>query len=333
MVTDRTRNRAQMILLGAIALAVIIVGVSVVANSLTTTRTAAPSQASPQIDEAREFGFESRKGTRSLVVRLNHRYRNVTGTELGDDIERNMRNYSQLLAETYASSHAEYVSIVYHNDSSAFGERLVQSGNDNLTHSDTPMDLIPSGLGSGDERPRQLGWFVLNVDVRNTSREQAKIVVENTTGDEIEYRINETSDSKLNVTSEVRDDSGTVTERTTAICDPSRERVLLDLVDGTSFSADCQFNGTQAIEGPYTVEVDDGTRLVGKYELVYNDSVPMEPNYIDPAKCEGPSGADIPRIEPCTAPAVWVANVTASLDSSELSFTNDYNVSIYGVTS
>jgi hypothetical protein len=328
MVTDRTRERAQMILLGAIALAVLIVGVSIVANSLTTTRTAAPSQASPQIDEAREFGFESRKGTRSLVVRLNHRYRNVTGSELGGDVEANLTTYSGLLAESYASSHAEYVSIVYHNDSSAFGERLVQAGNDNLTANDNPTALVPSGIGAGSPEPRQLGWFAVNVDVRNTSREQASIVVDNGTHS-VEYRVNETSDSKLNVTSVVKD-GGTITGRATGICDPSRERVLLDFVDGTSFSTDCQFNGTRTIEGPYTVEVEDGDELVGKYELVYNDSVSVNPpNYVDPDTCEVSVDPD----EPCVAPAVWVANVTATLDSSELSFSNDYNVSIYGATS
>jgi hypothetical protein len=328
MVTDRTRNRAQMILLGALALAVLIVGVSVVVNSLTTTRTAAPSQASPQIDEAREFGFESRKGTRSLVLRLNHRHRNVDAPALDDYVTANVTTYSQLLAESYASSHAEYVSIVYHNDSSAFGERLVQTGNDNLTHSDNPTDLVPSGLGTGTAKPRQLGWFTLNVDVRNTSREQAQIRVENDTHS-VEYRINATRNSTLNVTSEVRD-GGTTTGRATGICDPSRDRVLLDLVDGTSFSADCVFNGTRSIEGPYTVTVEDGDELVGKYELVYNDSVSSNPpNYVDPDECDTSVDAD----EPCTGPAVWIANVTASLDSSELSFTNDYNVSVYGATS
>jgi len=329
MVTERTRNRAQMILLGAIALAVLIVGVSIVVNSLTTTRTAAPSQASPQIDEAREFGFESRKGTRSLVVRVNHRYRNVTATELGAQIDENVTRYSQLLAESYASSHSEYVSIAYHNDSSAFGERLVQTGNDNLTHTDNPTALVPSGIGTWSPTPRQLGWFVLNVDVENTSSDRAQIVVENRSGDSVEYQIDRTSGGNLSVSSEVTV-GGTVTGSTSVDCDPTRGRVLLNLVDGISYTADCQFNGTQAIEGPYTVEVENGDNLVGKYELVYNDSVSTNPsNYVDPDECEVSVDSD----EPCVAPAIWVANVTASLDSSELNFTNDYNVSIYGVAS
>jgi len=314
MVTERTRNRAQMILLGAIALAVLIVGVSIVVNSLTTTRTAAPSQASPQIDEAREFGFESRKGTRSLVLRLNHRYRNVSAGDLGTQITENVTRYSQLLAESYASSHAEYVSITYHDGDSAYGERLVQAGNDNLTQNENRRDLVP------DER--LLGWFVLNVDVENTSREQAEIIVENGTHS-VEYRLNETSNDKLNVTSVVSD-GATVTGRATGICDPSRTRVLLDLVDGTSFSADCQFNGTKAIEGPSTVAIENGDELVGKYDLVYNESVSTP---------YGLCSTSVDRIEPCTSPVVWVANVSATFDSSELNFSNDYNVSIYGVTS
>jgi hypothetical protein len=310
MVTERTRNRAQMILLGAIALAVLIVGVSIVVNSLTTTRTAAPSQASPQIDEAREFGFESRKGTRSLVLRINHRYRNVTATELGTQVRENVTRYSQLLAESYASSHSEYVSISYHDSDSAYGERLVQAGDDNLTATDNPTDFVPSG------QRRALGWFVLNADVEETGREQARITVSNGT-ESIEFRINSTSGGNLNVTSDVSYD-GT----TTVTCDPSSERVLLDLVDGRSFTADCQFDGIRTIEGPYSVEVRS-EELVGKYELVYNESVTTSPSVCTDSD---------PRTEQCTVPAVWVANVTARLDSSELSFSNDYNVSIYGAT-
>ena len=319
MVTPETRRRAQMILLGALALAVIIVAVTAVVNSLATTRTAGPTQSSPQIDEAREFAFESRKGSRSLVLRLNHRHRNVTAAQLGAIVTDNVTVHGGLLAESYANSRAGYVNLTYHNDSSAFGYRTVQDADDNLSTGGpgSGLVLVPPGA------ERRIGWFSLNVNLSSTSREPSSIVVENDTGHSVQYRINRTNNGTLNVTSDVRDGMGTITGSDTATCDPSRNRVLLDFISGTSFSADCTFNGTEAIDGPYSVTVVNGDRLVGKYELAYDESLPS-PGAPDPC---APS---VSRTEPCTAPVVWTANVSVQFDSSEINVTNRYNVSIYG---
>ena len=311
MVTPETRRRAQMILLGALALAVIIVAVTVVVNSLATTRTAGPAQSSPQIDEAREFTFESRKGSRSLVLRLNHRHRNATAAQLGAIVTDNVTVYGGLLAESYASSRAGYVNLTYHNDSSAFGYRVVQDADSNLSTGGS-VTLIEN---TNDQR-RQIGWFSLNVNVSSTAVGEPATVTVRNDSERVEYRINRTSNGTLNVTSDV-----SYAGETTATCDPTRNRVLLDFVSGTSFSADCTFNGTEALDGPYSVEID-GEKLIGKYELAYNDSVASSPG----PECDPSVG----RTDPCTAPVVWTANVSAQFDSSEINVTNRYNVSIYG---
>ncbi|MFC7197064.1 hypothetical protein ACFQL4_24485 [Halosimplex aquaticum] len=146
MVSDTARNRAQMILLGAITLAAIVVGLTVVVNSHFVTQNGAVSEVAPQIDEAQEFEYESRKGSRSLVLRLNHRHRNLTAADLGALIDRNMTVYSGLMAESYASSRGEYVNVTYNNASSQFGMRVVQAADGNVT-SDAGQ-----GSGSSDDR-------------------------------------------------------------------------------------------------------------------------------------------------------------------------------------
>ncbi|MFB6150716.1 MAG: hypothetical protein ABEJ40_02810 [Haloarculaceae archaeon] len=327
---NRGRRRAQMILLGAITLAVIIVGTTVLVNSLTVTRTDVPSQASPQIDEAGTFGFEARKGSRSIVLRLNHRNRGVTPAELGALVGRNLTNYGQLLAETYVDSHGEFVGLTYHNDSSAFGRRIVQIADGNVTTWATSTH----GGGNGNwyigeyGTWRRIGWFTVNVNVENTSEARTFIEIENRTGHTVNVSINRTSTgsgSKLRVHSDVSS-GGDVT----ATCEPSNGRVLLDLVDGTAFVGGCQFNGTAAIDPPYTVYVQNGKELVAKYELVYNESVPIATAADVYTKCWDSSSH---RTDPCTAPAVWVANVTARFASSEINYTSRFNVSIYGGSS
>ncbi|WP_415379664.1 hypothetical protein [Halosimplex sp. TS25] len=314
-----TRDRAQMILLGAITLAAVIVGLTVVVNSHFVTQNGAVSEVSPQIDEAQEFEYESRKGSRSLVLRLNHRHRNLTGEDLGEVIESNVSVYSGLIAESYASSRGEYVDVTYNNDSSHFGSRVVQEADGNVT-SDAGQGEWHVGRPSGEMR--NVGWFTMNVDVDETNEQTTWINVTNATGHWVNVSINKTTAGtgvNLGVTSNVSHAGNAST-----LCDPSRERVLLDVFEGSTFTGDCEFNGTRSIQPPYRVDVSGGKHLVAKYELVFNDTI--DSTYYRPCTATGP----VPSSDqPCRAPAVWTANVTTEFGGSQLSYANEYNITVY----
>lgn len=321
MVTiDRSGGRAQLILIGAIALAVVIIGLTVVVNSVYVTQVDSISEASPQIDEAREFEYESNKGTRSLVMRLNHRNRTLTADELAAVVSDNVTAYSHLMAESYASSRGSYASLTYNNGGSAFGSRVVQA-EDNIFTSKTANQSKWYVGQSGVYR--KMGWFSLNVDVQNSSEAPTYLNV-SSRSEWVNYSINRTTDSgtKLRIHSNVSNAGNT-----TALCDPSRDRVLLDVVQGDAFTDDCTFNGTAEIDPPYTVRYVHGDNLVGKYELVYNESVSSTSRY--PVCNSGPGDSIEPADEPCSAPAVWIANVSTRFAGSELDYANSFNVSVY----
>ena len=321
MVTTRRRDRAQMILIGALALAVLIIGVSVVANSAYVTDVDTTSEVSPQIDEAQEFEYEANKGVRSLILRLNHRHRNLTDDKFGTIVGRNVTVYSQLLAESYTSSHGHYASITYNNGSSAYGSRVVQAKDFYIK--DEGNNTGSWDIGD-DSEYRELGWFSMNVELEQTRQEQLSITVSNASGNQVAFEINRTDTSngtKLRVVSDVSHAG-----ETTALCDPSRNRVLLDFVDGETFTGDCAFNGTRAVGGPVRIHVDGGENVVGKYEVVYNDSVGSS-EYSD---CDSSPTPD--ATEPCAAPVVWEANVTTEFAGSQLNYTNTFNVSVYEET-
>lgn len=305
-----------MILLGALTLAAVIIALTVVVNSYFVTQNGAVSEVSPQIDGAQEFEYESRQGSRSLVLRLNHRHRNLTATELGTVIERNVSVYSALMAESYATSRGEYVNVTYNNGSSRFGSRVVQAADGNVT-SDTDRGAWTVG---GSAEPRDLGWFTMNANVEETSDAPTWINVTNGTGHSVNISINRTTAGtgiNVGITSNVSHAGNA-----SALCDPSRDRVLLDFVGGSSYTDDCNFNGTQAIEPPYVVEVSGGKNTVAKYGLVYNASV-TSPYYHE---CSPTAATD----QPCRTPAVWTANVTTAFEGSQLGYENEYNVSVYG---
>ncbi|WP_436925211.1 hypothetical protein [Halosimplex amylolyticum] len=317
MVSDTdARSRAQMILLGALTLAAIIIGLTVVVNSHFVTQNGAVSEVSPQIDEAQEFEYESRKGSRSLVLRLNHRHRNLTGEQLGIVIDRNMSVYSGLMAESYASSRGEYVNVTYNNESSHFGSRVVQTADGNVTSDGGQGEWT---IGEGGEY-RNLGWFTMNVDVERTSTQPTWINVTNATGHSVNVSINRTTAGtgvNLGVASNVSHAGNA-----SVLCDPSRDRVLLDLFQGSAFTDDCDFNGTRSIEPPYRIDVSGGKGVVAKYELVYNET--LTSTYYQPCSQSGPAPD-----QPCRSPAVWTANVTTEFGGSQLSYANEYNITVY----
>jgi hypothetical protein len=325
MVTDRPRERAQLILIGAITLAVIVVSLTVLVNSLFVTETSGTRDVTAGIDDAGEFERNSREATMSLVLRTNHRHRNATATELADIIERNVTAYGQLVAESRVASSGSYVALTYHNDSSLFGSRVVQAADGAITSYPTSAPDPAAGQRSdwvvGDTATqRDIGWFTMNLDVDSTSESPLRITATNATGEWVSFDINQTtagSGVNLAVRSNVSHAGNT-----TAVCDPSRDRVLLDLVSGSAFSSDCEFNGTAAVEPPYTVEVENGDNAVGKYELVYNDSTG--------SSAYGECGPGLPTDQPCASPAVWQVNVTATFAADSVEYRTEYNASVYG---
>jgi len=315
MVTEATRQRAQMILIGAVTFAAIIIGLTVIINSYFVTQSGVVSDVSPQIDEANEFEYESRKGVRSLVVRLNHRHRNLSATDLATVISRNVTVYRELIGESYAGSRGEYVTISYVNDSSRFGSRVVQSADGNVTSDADQGEWV---IGNPSETSN-LGWFTMNVNLQETSDAPTWINVTNASSHWVNVSMRRTtagSGENLRVTSNVSSAGNSST-----LCDPSRDRVLLDLVDGSTFTSDCRFNATTAIAPPYRVSVSGGKNAVAKYEVVYNETV--ESTYYE--ECS----SSISRTQPCRTPAVWVANVTTQFSGSELTYANEYNITVY----
>lgn len=315
------RDAAQLILVGAIAIAVIVVGLTVVLNSLLFTEAVSTASATDQLDESGEFDYESRKGTRSLLLRLNHLDRNVTAADLGDRAELNVVRYSRLLTESYATSQSATVNVTYDNGSSAFGDRVVQSGDGSLTFAPASPAKNWEPVPPGDHR--RIGWFTLNVNVTATSTVPAYVTVTNATGHSINYTINRsTGPAGVNVTADP-----SYAPPSTANCASSRGRVLLDLLGGDAFGAGCSYDGAETLGGPYTVSIDNGTNLVGRYELAVNESVsPLAGDYDD---CARPPAPHAPADQPCTAPIVWTANLTTQYQGTRVAFTNEYNVSVY----
>jgi hypothetical protein len=325
-------ERGQLILVGALAVAVSIVGLTVFLNTTLFTESVAPSTSNDQIDEARQFELQTRQDATELLHRVNTAERNRTATGVGSSASAAVANYSEVLAASYARSGSVTVGVAIDVARSGNGTRVVQVADANLT--------APGGSGdesfesgdweplseSGVTSPRQtVGWFVADVNVKETRTSAATLTFENATGAEleVELRRNETgTGGDLTVRSEA---SFAPTRQVT--CDPTFGRALVDLYRGEVTAdncADASFTGVDELSPPHSLEVEDGRNLVAEYEYVLNETAPG--NGID----ECVSGVDV--TDPCETPALWRVNLSTTYRGTRVEYTNGLNVSIYANT-
>ncbi len=307
MVSPHTRDRAQLILVGALLLATVIFGLSMLLNSMLFTGASGDTGASAAVQETDFVDYDVEQGVRELVVRINHNERNRAPPELGTEIENQILNFSHSIGEARARSGSVGVSVRYNNSTSTFGRRVIQAENSDIS-SWEPVD------GNA-----QIGWISLNANQTATNDgEEFKITASNSSpSSEVVTLTLQMDGSHLNV---VSDPSWKPAE--TVSCESERGQILMDLYAGRGFTDDCSFTGIGALDRPTAIDFDTSANFVGKYELVTNQTTPAIRAQVDP--CTSPTDPD-----PCSTPAVWLANITTHVEGDSVSYDNSYNLTVY----
>lgn len=329
MVADQgRRDRGQLILVGCLALALVIIGIGAVINTTLYTESASPALSNVQIDDASTFNLETRRGTRALVHRINHREAIRDGAALHDQVEGSVNNYSELLAVSYARTEPAVVDVVYHPADSKLGTRVIQ-------RADGTFDAALQNELNADQ---QVGWFAMNVNVSGTGAGAPfGLTMADPDGDTVHWEIqrNVTGEtSNLTIETTYLDDSaGTTTERT-AHCNPVRNRVLVDGFTGQVVADACVGDdtvfGVGRLDPPHRITaIDQADEFHGTWELVTNETWNPDPSLHEVDRCYGISPSP-PRTEACFTPVVWTANITASYRGQDASFVRDRNMSVYG---
>ena len=301
------QDRAQLLFVGAIVLAFLVVGIAVVINTTlfvenTQTGTTGGQSRSPiNIDD------EVTGSLRTVVLRVNHQTRNHSATEMGTYANNNVTRLGTVLGESYAASSSLSVSVSYRNESSRFGNRVVQIGDS--TFDNVSPDWTPVTGGS----QRELGWFVVNLNATESQDDPFHTNVTNGTKS-VNLTVNKVSDTEFWVNTSGPTGSDTV------LCQPRGGRLFLDLRRGRSVTDDnCRFNGTSELNTVSKVNFAGGDNVVGKYAIVTNSSSTSVP------ACKTTTS----RTEPCHAPVVWTANATVSVVGSSVQYESEKNVTIY----
>lgn len=304
------RDRAQLLLAGSIAIAIVFIGLTIVLNSVIFTENISGGSSIEVTGDIDEFDHEVRRNTRSLTIRINHAARYNQSSTIKDNLRGNFTNYSRVLAESYADTGSVYVNVTY-DSSTTIGYRIVQGADREYTRDDGAADWFPF------DDPKEIGWFRLNVDATNVSTDSHfALELTNRSGDTLNVTIKREGADTLYVNSSV---SGSHTSNVT--CRSNDGRVLLDVLDGESFTGDCAFNATERLDSPYTtLRFKNGDETRGKYSIVLNESggVPLP-------DC-APSPQDL-----CVAPAIWQIQVTTRYDTGAISYENVQTLDVYRV--
>jgi hypothetical protein len=310
----RPDRRGQLILIGALLLATVIFGVSVLLNSTLYSGMAGAGDVDGAIDRTDRLTFEAKRGVRSLLVRVNHRGRSVTGNQAVTAAAGNVSRYGQLLAESAATGGPMALNLTLNESSSSVGYRVVQVADGEFT--DEPgngaFDVVPHSLGA------RIGWATMNVEVANVTG-PFTVTAGNAT-EVIEYEFDQTPAGNLSVAVSLPSGS------TTATCVETNGRVLLDLYDGVGYRSNCTFDGFGRFDDPMNLSFEDGDRAVGRYSVVASDVsfAQVPPAYRECTDTPTPAESD-----PCAHPVVWTANFTMGIQTDSLDYRNRFNLSVY----
>jgi hypothetical protein len=318
MVTDRfdrldgvteDRSRGQLLLIGAVAIALLIFGLAIVLNSVLYTSTVSPQAASDGTANAEMYRDAVERDVGGLMRSL----ANGSDYVAEDRFRSNLTDYEARLAESAAASGPGTVSIEYDSGGSVTGARVRQTSQADFDSASGAEDWVVA------DRVSSLDSFNITVEklpqtTSGKSRE-FQIRAEETSGSDI-WQLNVYYDKTMG-SGEVVFESfdGVSTSTICAFSASNRNAVTLDIdlpagtVDGRPA---CSFNFAQGVSGDYRLEFErigpggsDDTE--GTYEGVIQGSVPA-------------SNFNSPTTDPYLERTIYNATVDVTYVSDAISY-------------
>jgi len=321
---DGGAETAQIVLVGAVTMAFIIVGLVLVANTVLYTESVGAERSLGSADKTAQFQTVARDETANVVYRVNTRENFSSRSALDAAIRDNVTTLSHLLATEYGQREGVFVNVSANLTESDYGARIEQD--DEATF---------NGSGSGNWTP------VTSSDATAVAEFQATFNVSEMPGvtglgglpfeltingdtDSVVYAVNESGNLTL-VESNTALSIGSVVSAADPACREinTSERVYVDFSAGRVPGTDCTFNGTNDLEGPFSLSIRNGDTAVGTYSFVVrDDDIATQAKY---ANFDGTDSDD-----PYSSFVYWSVETTTQFEGPELSYNITRTLQIYG---
>ena len=317
MVSLGEDDSGQLILVGSIALAFVVVTLAVAFNGALFADSLADSDSRTDLGVAEQFDRGAARDVPRLVLYVNHRRPYSSAVSLDAAVDANVSQYARLHAESRLHERPGVADVSI--DGRTYGTRVVQS-------SDGPFTETGTTSGDPNWRPvdadRQVGWAVLNLDAANVTdadgSDRFTLELVDADGDSATlYLSRNTTTGQDSETVDVETALSTGNGTAPRACTPSGGRVLLDLRAGASFGGSCSFNLTGPLDDPYEVRIDNGENATGTYAFV----------------ADGPPSNGLPACTvgtgPCNAPVVWELTFTTTYETGESTTNTTRTAEVY----
>lgn len=343
---DERSDRAQLILVGAVAIAFIVLGLAVVFNTVLYTENVASTGAASAPRDAQLTNAEIEVGVKGLIARTNVEGKWQTPTEARDQTKQNVSSYSDGLLRVSGAATPAVVSVrtidstevvggisgsdkigaaIHHTDGQEFRSNLgVQDwtvvdgaapiGGFNMTIKASSL----AGEGSGDE-------FRLVWNATETNDNFSVWVYEDDTSGDVAIRT--VNDSTAPATS-------FPTGATECVLDGAdTENVEFDFSDGRILNhSDCSgmLNVSAGVPSAAkrSLSFFRGGSASGWYTLVVNDESAVGSSVTDNTG----AASIIPSDSPYYTDAIWEIKLLVTYESGQVSWEDDYVIDVYNRT-
>lgn len=313
-------DRGQLVVVGAIVLATLIIGLVPVYNAVFAADSAGNGEPTELTETALAVEDATVEQARGVAIRVGHGQPFADEDVLVDRYDAALQNGTAALGEAtvQGTDHGLNVSFDPGTPGTVNGTRVVRTTRGGV--------LSPAGADDWTvANDTRLGWAVVRLGATNLSRGES-LDITATDADNASRHLTvslERTDASNDIRVTVSGTIGATPEDVT--CEPSGGEVVIDLYRGRSATQDCRFVGLRQVTGPVNLTVEDGDAARGTYEFVVRGGSTLHGGVLD---CKVPPAGQLSQ--PCRSPVLWTVALETQITGERATYTTTTNVSVYG---
>ncbi|WP_435317964.1 DUF7261 family protein [Haloarchaeobius sp. TZWSO28] len=324
------RSRAQLVLVGAVAIAFMILGIVVVFNTVLFTENVDSTGSVSAVGDSEAIKRASGETLGRIALHVNEGNMDKAGRDAL--LAQNASNYSTLLQESYAQDSPGLVSVAYNDSMTDYGVRVFQTNGSDFY--DDLDDTSSDNWHLTDSTPSEIVQFEMNLtrsQLSNQPTDSFHIAVKGTneTGAD-EWRVLRIyNDSGAGIDLAVAHSTGTAgggwydeMASPTADCDDMAvdSKFDVNISNGTVEGTSCTFNFTDGIEYEsgtegYDIWFRDSANASGNYSFVLS-----EPGEFDSSPLQYQEANTVVGLGQYYTYVVWQAGVTTEYNTPTVTY-------------
>lgn len=328
---DRASETAQVVLVGAVAIAFIIVGLVLVANTVLYTESVGAERSLNSADATADFQRLARDETANVVYRVNEGNNFSDPDNLDDNVTSDVSALSNLLAAEYGQRSGVFVNVSVDLSNSEYGARIEQDDEgtfENRTGSSSWDPVSPTNETIVSEFGMTVN--VSEMPAQSTFGSNDPFNLTWTASDDtFLYFVNDSGNLSLVERNTAATSVGTTfVDSELSAGDPCRDinvsqTIYVDISAGRVPGTDCTFDAMNEMDSPVSISFDNADNGFGTYSFVVkDDQIASASKY---GEFDGTTSDD-----PYASFVYWRVQSSVEYEGAETSYNLSRQLKIYG---